>query len=68
MWELALFAVLVQFATVCEAFGINMPTWSQVGMVLAIGFGILLSIEIVKKWLRSRMEAEALSTPAKATS
>ena len=56
VWELALFAVLVQFAPVREAFGINMPTWSDVGFVLAIGLGILLSIEIVKKWLRRRLD------------
>ena len=57
VWELALFVVLIQFAPVREAFGINLPTWSGVGFVLAIGFGILVSIEFVKKWLRSRMQA-----------
>ena len=56
VWELALFAVLVQFQAVRDAFGIIMPTWSDVGFVLAIGLGILLSIEIVKKWLRQRMD------------
>jgi len=56
VWELALFAVLVQFESVRDAFGITMPTWSDVGFVLAIGVGILLSIEIVKIWLRRRTD------------
>ena len=56
VWELALFAVLVQFESVRDAFGITMPTWSDVGFVLAVGLGILLSIEIVKKWLRRRSD------------
>ena len=64
VWELALFAVLVQFEAVRDAFGITMPTWSDVGFVLAIGLAILLSIEIVKKWLRRRMDAASTSPNA----
>ena len=37
VWELALLAVLLQFDAVREAFGINMPQWSDVGFVLAAG-------------------------------
>ena len=37
VWELALIAVLMQFDAVREAFGINMPTWSDVGFVAGAG-------------------------------
>ena len=54
VWELALIAVLVQFEAVREAFGINMPTWSDIGFVLVLGVGIMISIEIAKLALRRR--------------
>jgi Ca2+-transporting ATPase len=62
VWELALFAVLVQFEAVRDAFGITMPTWADVGFVLALGLGILLSIEIVKKWLRRRTDMQVAAS------
>ena len=57
VWELALIAVLVQFEAVREAFGINMPTWSDVGFVLALGVGIMVTIEIAKLVLRRSTRA-----------
>ena len=54
VWELVLIAVLVQFESVREAFGINMPTLGDVGFVLALGVGVFISIEIVKAVLRKR--------------
>jgi len=53
-WELALIAVLLQFDAVREAFGINMPTPGDVVSVVALGIGVLLSIEIVKAVMRRR--------------
>lgn len=47
-WELALLVVLLQFESVREAFRINMPTWSDVGFVLLLGAGIMITIEIAK--------------------
>jgi Ca2+-transporting ATPase len=60
-WELALIAILIQFEAVREAFGILMPTWSDVGFVLALGVGIMVTIEIAKVALRKRMEVVALN-------
>jgi Ca2+-transporting ATPase len=60
-WELALIAILIQFEAVREAFGILMPTWSDVGFVLALGAGIMITIEVAKVALRRRMEVVALS-------
>ena len=59
VWELALIAVLVQFDAVREAFGINMPTWSDVGFVLLLGAGIMITIEIAKLVLRRRRDPVA---------
>jgi Ca2+-transporting ATPase len=58
-WELALLVVLLQFESVREAFGINMPTWSDVGFVLLLGAGIMITIEIAKLVLRRRGGAVA---------
>jgi P-type Ca2+ transporter type 2C len=57
-WELALVAVLLQFDTVRDAFGIAMPSMLQIGIVFAIALGILVSIEIVKAVLRTRQLPE----------
>jgi len=62
-WELALIAVLIQFDSVREAFGIRMPTWESVGFVILIGIGIMISIEIAKAWLRRRL-APVVATQA----
>lgn len=57
VWELALIAILIQFDSVREAFGIVMPSWSDVGFVLMLGVGIMITIELAKLWLRKRMVA-----------
>ncbi len=57
VWELALIAVLLQFDAVREAFGIVMPTWSDVGFVVVLGIGIMITIEIAKRVLRRRVFA-----------
>jgi hypothetical protein len=33
-----------------------MPTWGEVGFVVAIGVGVMLTIEVVKVVLRKRYE------------
>ena len=61
VWELALIAVLIQFEPVRAAFGIAMPSWQDVGFVLVLGTGIMVTIEIAKLVLRRR--AGALRAP-----
>ena len=56
VWELVLIAVLIQFESVREAFGILMPTWSDVGEVVLIGIGVMVTIELAKLLLRRRAE------------
>jgi Ca2+-transporting ATPase len=61
-WEVLLIAVLLQFDAVRESFGIAMPTWHDVGFVLALGFGVMFVVEIVKAVLRRKMvPAQALT-------
>jgi Ca2+-transporting ATPase len=57
-WELLLIAVLLQFDAVRESFGIAMPSMQDVGIILAMGFGVLISVEIVKAVLRARKVPE----------
>jgi len=61
-WELLLIAVLLQFGAVRESFGIAMPSMQDVGIILAMGCGVLISVEIVKAVLRARkMPEQALA-------
>jgi Ca2+-transporting ATPase len=57
-WELMLIAVLLQFGAVRESFGIAMPSMRDVGIILVMGFGVLISVEIVKAVLRARKAPE----------
>jgi Ca2+-transporting ATPase len=56
VWELILLAILIQFEAVREAFGIGLPSWSDVGFVVAIGLAIMLTIELAKLALRRRYQ------------
>jgi Ca2+-transporting ATPase len=56
VWELILLAILIQFEAVREAFGIAMPSWSDVGFVFATGLAIMLTIELAKLVLRRRYQ------------
>ena len=53
VWEVVLVAVLIQFPAVRDAFGISVPTAADVGMILALGFGVVISIEVAKALLRT---------------
>ena len=66
-WEFALLAVLLQFDAVREAFGINMPRWSDIGFALLLGLGIMVTVEIAKLALRRRWSGRrAKGAPATA--
>jgi Ca2+-transporting ATPase len=53
-WELILVAVLVNIPAVRAAFGITLPTLSDVGIMVAFGLLVLLIIEGTKVALRSK--------------
>ncbi len=63
-WELLLITVLIQFDSVREAFGINMPALGDVAFVVALGVGVVISIEVVK-WALRRRHRSRLASAAK---
>ena len=62
-WELALVAGLIQLPAVREAFGIARPAVSDLGMILALGVGVMITIELAKSLMR-RQAARAGRAPA----
>ena len=52
-WELVLIAVLIQFKAVRDAFGILMPSAAEIGIIVAMGIAISVSIEVAKAILRA---------------
>ena len=55
VWEFALIAVLVQFSSVRDAFGIIKPSATDIGIILAFGVIVFISMEVVKALLRKKM-------------
>ncbi|WP_353118857.1 cation-translocating P-type ATPase [Nitratidesulfovibrio sp.] len=58
-WEVALVAVLMQFAPVREAFGIHMPGGRTLGIITAFGAAVFASMEVAKVFIRRQMAAGA---------
>lgn len=56
-WEVALVAVLMQFAPVREAFGIRMPDGRTLGIITAFGAVVFASMEVAKVFIRRRLAA-----------
>lgn len=52
-WELGLLAVLLQFSSVRETFGIRMPTWADVTLALSVSALVMIVIEVTKAYLRA---------------
>jgi Ca2+-transporting ATPase len=61
VWEAVLIVVLMQFPAVRAAFGIRMPVWPDVGLVLLLAAGVMLTMEIAKWVLRKRSDAARLA-------
>jgi P-type Ca2+ transporter type 2C len=56
-WEMVLVIGLIQLPTLRDAFGIRMPTLSDLGIVTAISVAVLLSMEGLKAFLRRKQHA-----------
>ena len=54
-WELALIAVLIQIPSVREAFGINIPSFYDLSIIVAFGVLVLIIIEATKVVLRKKV-------------
>jgi Ca2+-transporting ATPase len=55
LWEFILIAVLIQLPSVRDAFGIIKPSASDLGIILAFGVIVFISMEVVKAILRKKM-------------
>ena len=54
--QVVLTAVLIQIPTIREAFGINKPSASDMGIILGFGFVVFISMEVIKAILRRKMQ------------
>lgn len=63
-WELALIVVLMQFPAVRDAFGITMPSGSDIGMIVALGVGIVIVIEMAKVTFRTNRNTRNIAAYA----
>jgi Ca2+-transporting ATPase len=61
VWEFALIAFLVQLPTVRDAFGINKPSASDLGIIISFGIFVFISMEILKTILRKKMTKAAMA-------
>jgi Ca2+-transporting ATPase len=57
-WELALVAGLIQIPAVRETFGITKPAATDLGIIIGLGAGVFVIIELTKVWLRRRIAGE----------
>jgi Ca2+-transporting ATPase len=55
VWEVLLIFVLIQFPSVRDAFGIHMPSSTDLGIILGIGVIVFISMEIIKAVLRRKI-------------
>jgi Ca2+-transporting ATPase len=64
VWELALIGVLIQFPAVRDAFGITMPSASNLGLIVALGVGIVVVIEAAKAGFRTAARGHTMTAYA----
>jgi Ca2+-transporting ATPase len=55
--QFMLTAAVLQIPAVREAFGVTMPTFQTIGMILAFGVVVFVSMEMIKVYLRRRIKA-----------
>ena len=63
-WELVLILVLMQFPAVRNAFGITMPSASDIGMIVALSVAIVVVIELAKAGFRTTARGRAMTAYA----
>jgi Ca2+-transporting ATPase len=63
-WELALIIVLIQFPAVRNAFGIAMPSAFDIGVIVALGVGIVIVIEMAKAGFRRTARGRTMTAYA----
>jgi Ca2+-transporting ATPase len=64
VWELGLIVVLMQFPAIRNAFGITTPSGFDLGMIVALGVGIVVVIEIAKVAFRTTVRGHSMTAYA----
>jgi hypothetical protein len=54
--QLVLTAVLLQLPAIRNAFGVIMPSVSDIGVIVDVGLFVLISMEVVKAFLRTKLK------------
>jgi len=62
-WELGLIAVLIQLPAVRDAFGIAMPSASDIGIIVGLGVIVAVAIEVAKFVFRAKDRASKMAYP-----
>ena len=62
-WELGLIALLIQLSAVRDAFGITMPTASDIGIIVGLGITVAVAIEIAKFVFRKKEHGSKMAYP-----
>jgi Ca2+-transporting ATPase len=55
LWEIALITFLLQFPTIRDAFGINMPSFHDIDIILVFGVFVFIVMEVTKAVLKKKM-------------
>jgi len=62
-WEIIMIAVLIQFPSVLNAFGIRIPSLEDIGIILAFGAVLFIAMELLKAFLRKKMYSNGKAAP-----
>jgi hypothetical protein len=54
--QFILTALVLQIPAIREAFGVTMPSLQTIGMILAFGVVVFVSMEIIKVFVRRRVQ------------
>jgi Ca2+-transporting ATPase len=56
-WEIVLIFVLIQFPSIREAFGVQMPSFKFLAVTVGFGVVVFISMEVIKVFVRRKMSA-----------
>jgi Ca2+-transporting ATPase len=55
IWEIVMVFVLIQFPSVRDAFGIDIPSFSSLGLIFGFGIFVFIAMEVLKAIVRRKM-------------
>lgn len=61
IWEIVLITVLIQIPSIRDAFGVTIPSWADLKIILIFGFIVFCAMELIKAIIRGKMMKDSLS-------